>query len=84
MVITPAVDTPVSTTSYRTGRGTVEFFKSAWDQLPTMHHIVNALAALPILEVGPATVVKTIGMSDLREQRLLGPVIGKNTADHRT
>ena len=38
------------------GQGTVRFHKSTWEELPTLHHIVNALADLPVLESRGATV----------------------------
>jgi len=33
------------------GKGTFRFNKATWEQLPTMHHVINALADLPIHEI---------------------------------
>jgi acetoacetate decarboxylase len=40
------------------GQGRVEWQQLCWDQNPTQHHIVNALAELPVLEWLPAVVAR--------------------------
>ncbi len=56
---------------YQTGEGRVAFLPSTWEQLPTLHHIVNALAALPQLEPRGATWCESRGAKDLSDQRVL-------------
>jgi acetoacetate decarboxylase len=50
-------------TSVQVGTGTVRWHELTWAENPTQFHIVNALAALPILEYGPALV--TAGSTNL-------------------
>jgi hypothetical protein len=70
-VLTPA-DTPNRVVKERwSGEGTVQFHQAAWEDLPTMFHIVNAFHDLEILEYRGASVVKTIGGKDLSDQRIL-------------
>jgi hypothetical protein len=40
------------------GEGQIDWNRLTWEQNPTQFHIVNALAALPILEYGPAIVTE--------------------------
>ncbi|MFT4046783.1 MAG: acetoacetate decarboxylase family protein [Solimonas sp.] len=49
------------TTSRRVGQGSVEFIKARWEDLPTLHHLVNAFEALPILEYRGAVVYEMEG-----------------------
>lgn len=53
------------------GKGDHRFVESTWEQLPTMFHIVNALAALPVLERRDAWLVQSHGGKDLGDQREL-------------
>lgn len=46
---------PVEWQHYATGAGCARFITSTWEQLPTLVHIVNTLAALPVLENRGAT-----------------------------
>ncbi len=54
------------------GEGTVKFNPSTWEDLPTMAHIVNRLAALPVHEVTDAMMARAlIAFNDLRaDQRI--------------
>mgnify|MGYP000173380618 CR=1 FL=1 len=70
-VVTPAGGYEVSYQSYRTGRGRVEFVPTRWEQMPTMYHIVNALAALPVLQIEGAVWFESTGSKDLHDQRVL-------------
>ena len=45
-------------TSVRVGKGHIDWHELTWEQNPTQFHIVNALAALPVLEYGPALVTE--------------------------
>lgn len=48
------------------------FRKSTWEELPTLVHIVNALAALSLDACVEATMLWTRGSKDLSDQRILG------------
>lgn len=60
----PAIDEPTlfpSETRYQevsVGTGCINWRTLTWEQNPTQYHIVNALAALPILEYRPALVTR--------------------------
>ena len=49
VTLTPAVDPDNHVERRQTGAGTVCFYNARWSGLPTMHHVVNALAALPVI-----------------------------------
>jgi len=49
----------------------VRFHKASWSDLPTMHHVVNALAALPVIEARGGTVTLSRGGKSYRDQRVL-------------
>lgn len=51
--------------------GSVSFIKSRWEDLPTLFHIVNALAALPVLESRGATITRTRDDIEFANQRLI-------------
>lgn len=70
-VLTPAGGFTPEVSSFKRGRGNVVFHHSEWEQLPTFHHIVNKLAALPVLEGRGATFVQSAGGKDLSDQRVL-------------
>ena len=68
--------TPTSGSTYKAqwvknGSGEVQFIASTWEQLPTLVHIVNALAALPVKHWLGASLEYGIGGKDLRDQRAL-------------
>jgi acetoacetate decarboxylase len=44
--------------SVRVGTGSLEWHELTWEQNPTQFHIVNALAALPIIEYRPALITQ--------------------------
>ncbi|MDH7799022.1 hypothetical protein QBC99_005128 [Beijerinckia sp. GAS462] len=71
MVLTPAGGASVQHDRFQLGKGCVEFVRSAWEQLPTMFHIINALADLPVIEQRGATLAETRGAKDLSDQRRL-------------
>jgi hypothetical protein len=50
-------------TEVLTGKADLRFMKATWEQLPTMVHIVNKLAALEIKEVYDATIASCTGGS---------------------
>jgi hypothetical protein len=53
------------------GVGTIAFHRSTFEQLPTMQHIVNILADLPIRELRGATMIEARGGKDFSDQRML-------------
>ena len=53
------------------GRGRFEFHRARWEDMPTQYPIVNGLAALPLTEFGPASLVETSGGGDVSGQRKL-------------
>jgi hypothetical protein len=53
------------------GQGTVQFYRATWEDLPTQYAIVNGLQQLEIKEYRGATVVQSVGATDLSEQRIL-------------
>lgn len=71
VALTPAGGCDIHYDSHCQAEGRVEFVRSTWEQLPTMYHIVNALAALPMREWRGATVSATRGAKDLSDQRVL-------------
>ncbi len=71
VVLTPSGGFQQHITTYRQGAGSVAFIRSDWEALPTLHHIVNALAGLPVLECLGATYCESRGAKDLSDQRVL-------------
>lgn len=53
------------------GRGNIAFHRASFEQLPTLFHVVNALADLTPLEIMGAGVHETLGGGDYRDQRIL-------------
>lgn len=70
-VITPAGGFDVDFEAFQRGRGEVRFIRSTWEQVPTMFHIINALAELPVLESRGASFSRSRGAKDLSDQRVL-------------
>lgn len=69
-VLTPATH-KAGPTSVQCGTGSLSFIRSSWEQLPTMSHIVNALAELPLIEIRAASRSVSRGGSDLSDQKVL-------------
>jgi len=70
-VLTPAGGFVQTIDSFQRGQGRVEFVRSSWEQLPTLHHIVDALADLPQRAPRGATFSRARGAKDLSDQRVL-------------
>ena len=47
VTLTPAADPDRTVECQQTGIGSVRFHHAAWSDLPTLYHVVNALAELP-------------------------------------
>lgn len=69
--VTMSPPQPVTVTRRRAGSATFGFVTATWEQLPTLFHIVNALAALPVLDVSEGTLAVMEGASDGRDQRMI-------------
>jgi len=54
-----------------TGAGVVQFHRAQWSELPTMYHVVNALAALTMLEPRGGSVIESHGGKPYLDQRIL-------------
>ena len=59
--------------SHQRGTADVHFVKSSWEQLPTLAHIVNRLAALPVVEPRGGTITELRSDTSLHNHRLLAP-----------
>lgn len=68
---TPAA-TPDLTVEWRKpAEGGVRFIRSTWQDLPTMHHVVNALVEFPVLEARGGSISQTRGGKANLDQRIL-------------
>jgi hypothetical protein len=71
VTLTPSADPDKTIERRQTGAGTVRFHRAAWSDLPTMHHVVNALAALPVIENREGSLELSRGGKSARDQRVL-------------
>lgn len=71
VTLTPYGDPDRTVERQQSGRGIVTFHRGAWSDLPTMHHVVSALADLPTIEARDASVVHSRGGKSYRDQRVL-------------
>lgn len=71
VTLTPAEDPDKTIENRRVGAGAVHFHHAAWSDLPTMHHVVNALANLPIVEARGGSVIHSHGGKSYQDQRIL-------------
>jgi hypothetical protein len=51
--------------------GHVKFIRSTWQDLPTMHHVVNALADFPMLAEHGGSISRTSGGKANLDQRIV-------------
>jgi acetoacetate decarboxylase len=64
--------TPDLTVEWRKpATGTIAFRRAKWADLPTMYHVVNALADLPVLAARGASIARTRGGKSYRDTRIL-------------
>ena len=68
---TPGETPSLTVESRKPANGTVKFHRATWQDLPTMYHVVNALADLPVLSPRAASIAITRGGKSYRDQRLL-------------
>lgn len=71
VTFSPMHDPDKTIERYETGTARVRFHHATWSDLPTMHHIVNALAALPIIESRGGSVTRSHGGKTFHDQRVL-------------
>ena len=68
----PDAHTNMTIDERRWGRGQVAFRESRWEDMPTVHHVANAFAALPVQEVLMAAVTHVTGwIGDVGDTRRL-------------
>jgi len=66
------IATPDLTVEWRKpATGTIAFRRAGWSDLPTMYHVVNALADLPVLAARGALIARTRGGKSYRDTRIL-------------
>jgi Acetoacetate decarboxylase (ADC) len=53
------------------GAGKLRFADTTWDDMPTQHHVINALASLPIHEIRAASLLDSEGGASGSETRIL-------------
>jgi hypothetical protein len=53
------------------GKGSIEFHRARWEDLPTQFMVVNALSELEIREMLGGTVTHSVGGRDMIDQRIL-------------
>lgn len=69
VMLSPAPAAPAPVERHETGAAEFAFTRAGFAQMPTMFHIVNALADLPVLEMRGGAVVRASGKGDLANQR---------------
>jgi acetoacetate decarboxylase len=66
------INTPDLTVEWRKPAvGTISFRRASWADLPTMYHVVNALADLPVLAPRGASIARTRGGKSYVDTRIL-------------
>lgn len=68
---TPAATPGLTVESRKAAKGSVAFYRATWQDLPTMCHVVNALADFPVLSSRGAAIVMTRGGKSYLDQRIL-------------
>lgn len=58
--------------SRQTGQGRFHFRRSEWEDLPSLYHIVNALADIELIELRAASLTVSEGSTDHSNQRIVG------------
>ena len=71
VTFTPAATPSLTVESRVPATGTIAFRHAAWTDLPTMYHVVNALADLPLLAPRGASISRTRGGKSYRDTRIL-------------
>jgi hypothetical protein len=71
ITFTPPNDPDKSIEQYQVGAGSVQFHRATYAELPTMHHVVNALAALPVIEARGGAITRSRGGKSFSDQQVL-------------
>jgi len=71
VTITPAEEPETTVDRRQTGLGAIRFHRATPSDLPTMYHVVNALADLPIIEPRGGSITHSHGSKWSRDQRVL-------------
>lgn len=69
--MTPAENPSLVVEQQFIGSGSARFHHSTWQQLPTLFHIVNALASIPLGKLRSASLTLSRGGKDLSDVRIL-------------
>jgi acetoacetate decarboxylase len=69
--LTPAGPSGATIERRQIGKGALGFVRAAWKELPTMYHVVNALADLPVLETRGGSFTVMRGGRNYRDQKML-------------
>ena len=68
---TPALTPGLTVETHKAAKGSVTFHRAAWQDLPTMYHIVNGLAGLPVISSRGAMIATTLGGKSYLDQQIL-------------
>ena len=68
---TPAATPNLTIESRKAADGSVKFHRATWRDLPTMYHVINALADLPVLSARAGSIATTRGGKSSLDQRIL-------------
>ena len=71
-VLSPSRPSDITVKSRQTGQGRFHFRRSEWEDLPTLYHIVNALADIELIELRAASLTVSEGSTDHSNQRIVG------------
>jgi Acetoacetate decarboxylase (ADC) len=71
-VLSPFSPSDITIKSRQTGQGRFHFRRSEWEDLPTLYHIVNALADIELIEFRSASLTVSEGRTDHFNQRIVG------------
>jgi hypothetical protein len=71
VTLTPGANPDRTIERRQIGERKVRFHHAKWSDLPTMSHVMNALADLPVLEMRGASLVHSPGGKTYRDQLIL-------------
>ncbi|HET7888907.1 MAG TPA: acetoacetate decarboxylase family protein [Bradyrhizobium sp.] len=71
VTLSPPADPDLTIERQQSGTGSVRFHTATWSDLPTMYHVVNALAELPVIEPRGGSLTMSRGGKTYRDQRVL-------------
>ena len=71
VTLTPIDDPDKTIVRRQTGTAELQFQSAAWSDLPTLYHVVNGLAALPVIEMRGGSITESHGGKTFLDQRVL-------------